>query len=345
MRILVTGKPAWFEKDSHTAISYYRMIKPLNELSRKYKDLDVYESATGTMPEVSKMDIVFLHTPNNDRALEAIFEAKENGSKVWIDFDDMIFSEDIPKANIAWTYFNRMTNKNLLKASIQAADAISVSTQVIKDRICELYKKDPEKVWVIQNAIPDEQWKTRVMFKHPQPGEVKKMMWRGSVTHEGDLMKYRNGIKPHKNLGYLFVGHLPWLLDEQYGGYLKEYNYQPWAKPVTKYFRLLKEAAPHYVFVPLENCDFNKGKSNIAWLEATLAGAACIAPDTMPEFMKVPTIRFSSPKSLDGVFKNISRGEDLRTAKYLESRAVIEKEYLLSKVNEKRLQLINSIAA
>lgn len=341
-RILITGKPAWFEKDSHSAISFYRIVPPLRTMERTH-GIRVEESASAYMPDIFKSDIVFLHTPVHDTCINAVQAARMYGKKVWLDFDDMIFANDIPRSNLAWTFFNSPKAQQVLKACIPAADAISVSTETIKERIIELFNYPAEKIWVIPNAFPDELWATRRPFTPDLNEKVKKVMWRGSVTHEGDLYRFRNGIKPHKNLGYLFVGHLPWILHKQHDGHLDEISYHPWEKPLERYWMMLKDASPHYVLVALEECDFNRGKSNIAWLEATFAGAACIAQSTMPEFDKVPTIQFSSVKSLDGVLKNIASGTDLRTEKYMESRALIEREYLLSVTNQIRWQLIEKL--
>lgn len=341
-RILITGKPAWFEKDSHGAISFYRILTPLQELARTH-GISVYESGSAFGADILKADIVFLHTPNNQLAINAAITAKQWGKKIWADFDDLVFEDDIPKANIAWTFFGQPENKKILKGVMSLVDAVSVSTQVIKDRIIELYNIPDEKIWVIPNALPDQFWKKRNEFKLTDNREIKRLLWRGSVTHEGDLLMAKNGIKPYKKIGYHFIGHYPWMLHKDYDGHLEYITFTKWAKPTEEYFKFLLHAAPHYVFVPLENCLFNKGKSNIAWLEATLAGAACIAPAFMPEFSNVPCILFTSNKSLDGVIKNIDSGADLRTDKYMESRAVIEKNYLLSITNLKRMELIKSL--
>ena len=343
MKILITGKPHWYEKDSHGAISYYRIAKPLFELSLKYKNIEIVESAAGTWPEIAKADIVFVHTPMHAPSVESIFTAKQEGKKVWLDFDDMVFADDIPKANIAWTFFNGESSQKNLKAAIAVADAISVSTPQIKERIVSLYNFPEDNIFVIPNAIPDGLWANRAKFNPPKEKELRKVMWRGSVTHEGDLQRFKDGIKPHKGLGYLFVGHLPWVLHTSYGGHLEELSYQPWEKPLPRYWQLLKEVNPHYLFVTLERCDFNRGKSNIAWLEATYAGAACIAQSDMPEFAKVPTVQYKSPKDLDRILAAIGSGKDLLTEKYLESRAVIESQYLLSITNKLRMNLIESL--
>jgi hypothetical protein len=341
MRILITGKPAWFEKDSHSAISFYRILTPLRELERQ-ENVKIEESASAYEADIQKSDVVFLHTPNNDLSLQAVYNAKRWKRKIWVDFDDMVFDNDIPKSNLAWGFFNKPKQKKILKACISEAHIISVSTEKIKQRIVELYQYPKDQIVVVSNAIPNQIWKERAHFK-PSTGKQRNIGWRGSVTHEGDLYKYRNGIKSHPNLSYLFIGHLPWVLHSDYDGHLNEMNYQHWFKIIGNYFDFLKTCAADYFIVPLENNSFNRGKSNIAWLEATFSGAACIAPDTMPEFAKEPVIKFNTPKSLDGVLKNIAKGTDLRTAKYLESRAVIEKNYLLSIVNKKRLEIINTL--
>jgi len=215
-RILITGKPAWFEKDSHGAISFYRIIPPLREMERTH-GIRVEESASAYMPDIYRSDIVFLHTPVHQQAIEAVQAARLYGKKVWLDFDDMIFANDIPRSNLAWTFFNSEKSQKILRACIPAADAISVSTQFIKDRIIKLFGYPDSKIWVIPNAFPDALWAKRAPFK-PDLNKQKNVMWRGSVTHEGDLYKFRNGIKPHKGIGYLFVGHLPWILHKNHDG-------------------------------------------------------------------------------------------------------------------------------
>lgn len=347
MKILITGKPNWFEKDCHSAISYYRMLGPLADIARRYKNVEVYESATGYAAEIQKVDLVFLHTPNNDVSLSAIFYAKKYRRKVWVDLDDMIFADDIPEANAAWTYFNDPKAIKILDASIKQADVISVSTQTIKKRLIERYGIEENRIWVIHNAIPDDIWQSRSKFQHIGLNDVKRVVWRGSFTHEGDLLLYRNGIKPHAKLGYVFIGLKPWLLLKKYGGHLQkgDFIHNQWVKPVEKYLELFQSLHPHFVFVPLEENDFNRGKSNIAWLEGTFAGGACIAQSSMPEFAKVPTIQFSSIKSLDGLLKNAASNKlnDVRFERYTESKALIERKYLLSQTNELRMKLINSL--
>lgn len=348
MNILITGKPAWFEKDSHNAISYYRAM-PLKELQRTERTIRVFESNTGFMPELCGIDIVFVHTPTSQDAIYALTNAKSLGRKIWLDFDDLVFGDGIPKANLAWTFFSRKQNVEAMNIAIRLANVITVSTQVLKDKIIELWPFYPEHaIHVIHNALMDEQWNMRAKFRpfrEPSTKEPARILWRGSVTHEGDLYKFRSGLKVAGNLSYLFYGHKPWVIDSEYDGPLSQYDYRTWEKNVPAYFEAMKGLEADYIIVPLEKNDFNRAKSNIAWLEGTLAGAACIATDTMPEFDRAPCSRFSTPKDLDRVLSAISKGEDLRTENYMNSRALIEREYLWSHTNRKRLEIINALAS
>lgn len=345
MRILITGKPNWFQKDSHTAISFYRIAYPLKELARRTPGLEIVESVSGTMPDLAGVDCVFLHTPTTHDAIECIVNAAVSGKAIWLDFDDLVFSDYIPRANVAWTFFNAQANKKAIAIAVQSANVISVSTQVIKEKLIEHFNVHESKIHVIPNALPDEVWARRSEFI-PVVRKARRILWRGSVTHNGDLLLYRSAWKPLKNIQYGFFGSLPYMLEEKYGGYLKpsDYGFQQWNNQgIFSYFETLKDMQPHYIVVPLEVCDFNRAKSNIAWLEGTLAGAACISQEDMPEFSKVPTIEFKNARGLENIFKAISKGEDYRTEAYIESRAVIETNYLLSITNKQRYDIINSL--
>ena len=346
MNILITGKPAHYEKDSHTAIAFYRFVYPIKELTRTHKEIRVTESTTAYMPELGGVDLVLIHTPTSQHAIQAIAQAYEAGKKIWLDFDDLVFADDIPSANVAKAFFSNPENQKALAAAMMHADVITVSTNMIKDRIVELYKYPEDRVHVIHNALPDEVWEKRVKFEpftKPSQKDAARIYWRGSFTHLGDLLLFRNAFKSMGNVAYTFHGHIPFMLETKYGGYLDRYNWRDWDKGVFQYISAIKQMRPHYVVVPLENCSFNHAKSNIAWLEGTLAGATCIGMSTMPEFDRIPCVKFDTPNSLERVFRAISKGDDLRTENYMHSRALIESQYLLSHTNRLRMDIINSL--
>jgi hypothetical protein len=175
-------------------------------------------------------------------------------------------------------------------------------------------------------------------------------MWRGSITHEGDLYKFREGFQQIQGLDYLFFGSDPWVLYEGYGGQLKEFMMKDWRLGMFNYFNDLKDEKPTYMVVPLENVPFNQAKSNIAFLEGALAGAVTIAPAFMPEFNIPGVWTFGKPNPKAGqhyahelaeVFKKIAAGKDeQRMELYKQTCRTIEENYLLSITNRKRLELL-----
>lgn len=346
MNILITGKPQHFEKDSHSAQAFYRFLYPFKELTRVDRSIQVKESTSAFMPELGGIDICLFHTPTNHGAIEAMAHAYEAGKKVWVDFDDLVFADYVPSANLAKSFFTKKNNQDALAASLVHADVVTVSTETIKENIVSIFKYPAEKIYVIHNALPDEVWDRRAKFRpftKPTPKDPARVMWRGSITHIGDLMLNKDGFKPFPNVAYQFYGAVPFMLEKRYGGHLEEYTFRDWDKGLFQYFAALKQMNPDYMVVPLEDCAFNHAKSNISWLEATLAGGVCISQDSMPEFSRTPGPKFDTPKSLERMFRAINDGEDMRYENYMLSRSLIEREYLYSHTNRQRLDIINSL--
>lgn len=336
------GKPDWFEKSSHTAQGFYRSIVPLGELYRQ-ENVRIIENIEITTPDLAKADILFLHVPSTQSAVISADRAKKYGVKVWIDFDDLLWPPGaIPMSNLAGITFRQKPAQDAFTMCLSLADVVTVSTEHLRQKMLEHYKfLKPSHVITIHNAIPDRKWPQRAEYR--PTNKKARVLWRGSITHEGDIYRYKDGFKEFKNLAYHFFGHNPVWINKQYDGHLTDYSWTGWQPGLMEYFEQLKRFDADYVVVPLEKNDFNMAKSNIAWLEGTWAGMACIGMDAMPEFAQVPKVNFETPRDLEKVFKAIAGGEDLRTEKYMESRALIESKYLLSHTNKIRMEIIQGI--
>jgi hypothetical protein len=127
------------------------------------------------------------------------------------------------------------------------------------------------------------------------------------------------GYQPHKINKYIEVG---WL-------------------DMYDYIKYIKELRPRILFVPLVDNLFNRAKSNISWLEATTAGAVCLATD-LPEFVRPGIINFSNSRNFYNVFKKAVKDYDLQ-ALHAESLAFIRENLTTEKVNELRVMAINEI--
>lgn len=349
--IVLTGKPDLWNRAAHSAQGRYRFLTPFKELARYVPNLEFREDTTGAVPVMDGVDILLLHTPTAIESRDALRNAHLSGRKIWVDLDDYVFGgKGISDANIAWNYFSVKENKESLDIAMTFADVITCSTDHLRDLVIKYFPQAPkikDKVVTIPNTIPDFLWARRRPFMEDQTDMVR-ILWRGSVTHEGDLLLFNDAFKPIKGVGYHFFGHYPWFFGKQYIGHLnmdREKHYTHWDRHgFYSYIETLKEMEAHWFVFPLENNDFNKAKSNICWLECTMAGMTGIVPKYMPEFEKIPAIKFTdSPESLYSLFNRAAKREFPRKEIYEKSCALIEEKYLLSHANQLRLEIINSL--
>jgi len=335
------GKHKWFNGESENPQSFYRLW-PFACI----EGVQVHEEPTVGLGTTHKMDWVVFHQPIDTITLQYISYCKQMGVKVWVDMDDLVLENSVPPANPAAHFFRPEHVQKTLRLSIEAADVVSVTTETLKTALVQWWKVKSEKVYVIPNALPDAIWATK---RRHRPNKPAKIMWRGSITHMGDLLLMRDAFKDYDNIDFVFYGHEPWMLYKRYGGSLSKLMLKDWR---TGFFNFLDDLAAEnsdFGIVCLENVPFNYAKSNIAWLEFTWAGMATIAPRYMPEFDMPCIIGYGKPKAevgrqyaheLASVFKDIDRGA-INPAQYLEqSYFLIEDRYLLSKTNEIRKALL-----
>jgi hypothetical protein len=340
------GKPQWFQKDSDQPQAFYRYW-PFAQLAKGIADIHVFEEPSVNLSTLHRADWCVFHTPMDTSVLGMISACKSMGVKVWVDMDDLVLAGNIPASNPAAFFFRPKSVQETLLFSLQAADVVSVTTQGLKFGLIQA-GINPNKIHVIPNALPDAIWAQR---QAPSQRETARVMWRGSITHEGDLYRFREAFKNMPGIEYLFFGSEPWVLYQRYEGHLTEVMLKDWRAGMFNYISDLKEEKPTWCVVPLENIPFNHSKSNIAFLESTLAGAVTIAPAYMPEFNLpgVWTFGKENPKGqqhyaheLGAIFKRIAQGvaEEARMEMYREAERTIEANYLLSVTNRKRLELL-----
>jgi hypothetical protein len=122
--------------------------------------------------------------------------------------------------------------------------------------------------------------------------------------------------------------------------FLQKYAKIP-TRDMVQYLHYIQQLRPKLFIVPLIDHQFNRAKSNISWLEATTAGAVCLATD-LPEFVRPGIINFSNPRNFYNVFKKAVKDYDLQ-ALHAESLAFIRDNLTTEKVNELRVMAINEI--
>lgn len=354
-------------------VAWYRVNSPWAAVSKIFREevqvdfLKLDASNPPKWPDLIEYDLFFVHSPTHEKILKVLEECVFYGVKIWVDFDDLIF--DIPTSNAAGRFFNKGTSQiaaSAIAMAVANGGIVSVSTEALRENIIPRFNGIlPTDIHVIPNAADDVFHGFRP-HRHPY-SDPPVVLWRGSGTHDGDLASVRDAFrdfpikkKDNKMTGirYCFFGHLPWVFEKRYGGHLEIKNikdlqgpsianetalYFPWQGDMKTFRTQMRGFSADYVVVPLVDDAFNRSKSNIAWLEATEAGAVTIAPASLPEFASQPVITYKSEADLAKIFRQIAGGKDLRGDLLEESIAVIEDKFRLSDVSRKRMEVLRAV--
>lgn len=316
------------------ANSFWRCIGPLTYFA---KDENVQLTILDQRYPVNWVDLIqhdaiFMHRPCRPDDLIIMQIAYNLSIPVWIDFDDWLFG--IPAWNPnAPAYLNHAT-QNIMAQCIACADIVSVSTA----ELYNLYSSINPNVVVVNNAYRSDLFTYRGGVT---PERSTQIVWRGSNTHEGDLLSVREGFK-HLKHPVTFLGSASWLLLNG----MKEDSYKvTQAADVIMYFKHIYDLAPKAMIFPLFDCLFNRCKSNIAYIEAIHAGALCIAPD-LPEWRREGVITYE-PHNNDSFLEAVHYVTDLPDNEHadLASNAFRSMKglYDISNINHIRSQIMANL--
>jgi hypothetical protein len=263
------------------ACSFYRGSEPLLQIEKDYADVKVLEANEVNWKVLGAIDIVFMQRAAGANNAAMLQMAKDNGKPIWLDYDDDLL--EVPQDNPSHSYYSKLdTTKSILK-SLSLANVVTVSNPAITDSFTKALTKAQlaiPKFITIPNAFNNFRWKLEKVIDKRNPI----VYWRGSNTHVRDLVEHSEDIihvaAANPNWHWLFIGPYPWMFE----GKIKNLIHQD-SLDLIKYMSVLKEVKPAVNIVPLHDNAFNRSKSNIAWLEATYAGAVTLAPD-WPEWQR-----------------------------------------------------------
>jgi hypothetical protein len=251
----------------HDPVSSWRALGPLTALKDKFEIVYIPEGVTPNWVDISLHDLIFMHRPFTPKHLETMILVKEMNKPIVLDLDDDL-SCVTPDNPVAGTY-NQPAIQESYRKCLQLADHTMVTTNHLAEQLRPFSKN----ISVVPNA-----WDERFIPIYEKNKIYKNVLWRGSTSHVADLMSHLAPIKEnaaqHDDWRWHIYGDRPWFLQEAlpaatFHGGRSWYSYH-------KNLGLLR---PDLIFVPLKDNKFNKSKSNIAWLEGTMAGAAALVPD------------------------------------------------------------------
>lgn len=210
-----------------------------------------------------------------------LVEAKQNGCKVIVDIDDDVFN--LPKTHALYSaYKPGSANQKEIEKAFKSADLFWFSTP----KFLETYTNQGV---VIPNAIFPEE-----IPAQPAPDRGH-WAWRGTTIQYHDILAQdaRKWYEENRDKAkkWFFLGVLP-PMDHAENAELLDYIESP-----RQYMEAIHRAQFNGFWKPLMDHQFNEHKSNIALIEATMSGGACItnfagrpgwetATDTFPTYEK-----------------------------------------------------------
>lgn len=342
------------------ATSLYRGVGPLQTLRRQTNyDLELVVGGMVNWASLKGSDAVFLQRPALDNHVRMIDMAKANGKPVWVDYDDWLYG--VPHFNKAARLYGKTNIQNNMSKLIAKADVVTVSTPFLKNQIVRIIEAiakspqqeknlvlDPRKVVVVPNAY-DLDIMSDLSEASKSPHQNKLVAWRGSGTHDKDLLNVTPNLASvigrHLDWTYSFIGEPFWLsmeqLDQVPGAKETTVNIVETLDPID-YLAFMTTVKPAVMIVPLDDNPFNRSKSNIAWIEATHAGAVTIAPD-FEEWRRPGILNYSTPEEFEKVLEDLLRGHVDGNFLWRQSRDFILENLTLPKVNQRRQDIINCL--
>lgn len=248
-RLLVVENPK-----NLNGVVWWRCLQPMSYLRKQ--GIDVHFQTQVTTSDIMMADAVLLFRPDAQVSMQIIEICHQLDRPVIVDIDDDLVNLDTSHplrghfAKSVSGYFQ----------CIDAADAIWCSTPTL------LTDQGHRNGYLIPNAvcpmtiIPTNNW-----------ARNKTVLWRGAYSGMGDINPMGAFYQRAKADGYEF----------RFWGFLPEFapseEYLAWTADTFQFMQMVRKAAPGYIWKPLHPCKFNDAKSNIALIEATMAGALCVS--------------------------------------------------------------------
>ncbi len=322
------------------ATSFYRGARPMGLLKKKLDFGIITNPQALNWPETSSCDAVYLQRPFSEAHVQMCNLARYLNLPIWIDFDDNIW--DIPIHNKAWQNYRAAGTRQNILSMLQMAAVVTTTTPFLKSKVTH------KNVKVIPNCYDDYLLGEGSRLQRKKNIKPRKMIfWRGSDSHQKDLMQVTEAIiklsRADQKWEWGIMGYDPFFLLQNMPPSRTHFiNYTD----IIRYFEEIQKRQAAIHIVPLFVDDFNKAKSNIAWIEATHAGSVVLAPD-IEEWRKPGIVNYKNPVTHPTDFEEklkhmMDNFDEYRGFNEI-SWAYIKENLLLSNVNEKRADILREI--
>ena len=226
--------------------------------------------------------VIFYRVPGFDSVMDLIAECRRLNIKTLWDVDDLIFDEDVLKTSSTINSLEPaeregvINGAKLYRQAMLACDEGIASTSGLAKAMKEA---GLETVYVVENALDDETLAAarsiEGRLKKQEDGLIRIIYGSGTKTHNIDFLEaapaLANILKENPNVRFRIIGYLE--LPEYFDDVQSQIERIPFCN-YTEYLTYLSEC--DISIAPLENFVFNDAKSNIKYLEASIAKVASV---------------------------------------------------------------------
>lgn len=305
---------------------FYRMLMPAYVMQAAGHDVNI---SAVTLDDVSMYDsIVFQRVHRQGfKEIFAQYRRQAPNALIVMDIDDDLYNlpHIFTKADC-----DRFTE------SCNSVDRVIVSTDFLKQRLIE--EGVTSQIHVRRNMVSLEFWTEEITELPKLPNGRKKILMTGAMGHKknGDLDQILHFPKK------LAKGHALMVLGDElkkvWGG-RKNVAFIPWCR-VNEYPTVVRILNADFWLAPLNpNMLFNKSKSNIKYLEATMAGAILCAKNDAFPYLNLPgVIYYDNIDELVRRINTISSEEQVElykeAAEHVAANYLLEMDYGLAAIIE-----------
>lgn len=202
---------------------------------------------------------------------DSIEKILTSGKVIIYETDDLL--DDIPQENSQHQY--SINNRDFLLNVISRVHAVTVSTKTLRD----YYLQYNPNVFVVPNLLDETLWAD---MRIAPPHDEVVIGFAGGNSHEIDLVLVEEALeriaeKYGNKVRFRFVGCKTEKISK-----LPDYHYDEFYPGYAEYSRALKEFDFDIAISPLRNTFFNQCKSNIKWLEYSVAGMPGVYSNVTP---------------------------------------------------------------
>ncbi len=220
---------------------------------------------------IMNVDAVFLQRAFTPEQVQLAGMAKTYKRPIWCDWDDALWC--VPKDNPSHGIYNQAASKQNMESCARMANVITVTTESLKER----FHAFNDHVEVVPNAV-DFDLITPMSVDLPRNPVI---CWRGGHSHVRDLHTHQDAIleayERFPNFSFAFFGFNPWWITEKMDP--ARCRVMPFDSSYPIFMNNIMKMRSAIHIVPLHDSEFNRCKSNLSYLEGTVAGSVVLAPD------------------------------------------------------------------